>query len=95
MEFSPKQIRKVAKLAKIRLSETEIEIFSNQFSSIAEVITKLQKVDTKDILPINNPSLAETLFREDIVDDGNYVNEIIKNAPKHSFNCFSVPKVIE
>ena len=95
MEFSTEQIRKVAKLAKIKLTEAEIEIFNDQFSSIAQVITKLQQVDTTNISPINNPSSAETLLREDIITDGNYVNEIMKNAPKHTFNCFSVPKVIE
>ncbi len=95
MDFSPEIIKKVAKLAKIRLSEEEIEIFNQQFSSISQIINDLQQVDTTNIEPINNPSKASTLLRKDIVNDGNYVNDIMYNAPKASFNCFVVPKVVE
>jgi aspartyl-tRNA(Asn)/glutamyl-tRNA(Gln) amidotransferase subunit C len=95
MEFSPDKIRRVAKLAKIRLTDAEVNIFNEQFISISKVIEKLQRADTSNITPINNPSQAATLLREDIVKDGNYVQDILVNAPKHAFNCFVVPKVIE
>ncbi len=95
MDFSPEQIRKVAKLAKVNLTEEEVVTFNQQFSSIAEVISKLQKVDTRNITPIHNPSKATSLMRSDNVTDGNYVDTILMNAPKHAFNCFVVPKVIE
>jgi aspartyl-tRNA(Asn)/glutamyl-tRNA(Gln) amidotransferase subunit C len=95
MEFSPEKIRKVAKLAKIRLTDDEVNIFNDQFASISQVIRELQQVDTNGITPINNPSQAATLMREDVVNDGNYVNDILSNTPKHAFNCFVVPKVIE
>ncbi len=95
MEFSPEKIRKVAKLAKIRLTDSEVDLFNEQFASIAQVIQKLQQVDTSNVTPINNPSQAGTLMREDIVTDGDYASAILINAPKHAFNCFVVPKVIE
>ena len=95
MDFSPEKIKKVAKLAKIRLTEAEVLMFNDQFSAIAEVITKLQKVETKGVAPIHNPSPAATLMREDIVNDGNYVKDILVNAPKQAFDCFVVPKVVE
>lgn len=94
-EFTPEKIKKVAMLAKIKLTEDEINIFNEQFSSISKVIQKLRQVDTTDITPVNNPSQASTLLREDIVNDGGYADDIIRNAPKHSYNCFVVPKVIE
>lgn len=95
MDFSPEIIKKVAKLAKIRLSDEEITIFNQQFSSISQIINDLQQVDTTDVEPINNPSRAKTLLRKDIVNDGDYVKDIMFNAPKSSFNCFVVPKVVE
>ena len=95
MEFSAEEIKKVAKLAKISLSDAEVEMFNQQFISIAQVITKLQHVDTTDITPIHNPSKASTLMRKDVVTDGNYVKNIMVNAPKHEFDCFVVPKVVE
>lgn len=95
MDFSSDKIKKVAKLAKISLTEEEVATFTEQFSSIAEVITKLQKVDTSNITPIHNPSQATSLMRSDKVTDGDYVKDILVNAPKHEFDCFVVPKVIE
>lgn len=95
MEFSPEKIRRVAKLAKIRLTDAEVDVFSEQFTSISKVITRLQQVDTSNITPINNPSQAATLLREDVVSDGGYVKDILVNSPKHAFDCFVVPKVIE
>lgn len=95
MEFSPEKIKKIAKLAKVEISESEVEMFNQQFDGITKVISKLQKVDTKGITPIHNPSKNTALMRQDIVTDGNYVKDILTNAPKHAFNCFVVPKVIE
>ncbi len=95
MDFSPAQIRKVAKLAKIRLTDDEVALFNEQFSSIMQIIAKLQQVDTTDITPIHNPSPAATLMRQDIISDGNYVKDILFNAPKQAFDCFVVPKVVE
>lgn len=95
MEFSPEKIKKIAKLAKVEISESEVEMFNQQFDGITKVISKLQEVDTKGITPIHNPSKNTALMREDIVTDGNYVKDILTTAPKHAFNCFVVPKVIE
>lgn len=95
MYFSPEKIKKVAKLAKIRLTEDEIAMFNDQFVAISEIITQIQQVDTTGITPIHNPSTATTLMREDIVNDGNYVKDILVNAPKQAFDCFVVPKVVE
>lgn len=95
MDFSSEQIRKVAKLSKVKLTDDEVTMFSEQFSEIMKIITKLQQLDTDGITPIHNPSPAKTLMRQDIVTDGNYVNDILVNAPKQAFDCFVVPKVVE
>ncbi len=95
MDFSPEKIKKVAKLAKIRLTEDEVLLFNDQFSAIAKVITKLQQVNTVGVTPIHNPSIAESRMRNDIVNDGNYVKDILVNSPKQAFDCFVVPKVVE
>ena len=95
MEFTLEHIKKVAKLAKIRLSNEEMSMFTEQFSSIIQVINKLQSVDTTDVTPIHNVSTSQLLMRDDIVTDGNYAEDIIANAPKAAFNCFVVPKVVE
>lgn len=95
MEFSLEIIKKVATFAKIKLSDEEAELFNQEFSAIAAIINKLQKVDTTHITPIHNPSPAHLVLREDVASDGNYAEQILSNAPKHAFNCFVVPKVVE
>lgn len=95
MEFTSEKIKKVARLAKIKLSEEEIALFNEQFIGISQVITKLQQVDTTGITPIHNPSPSKCLMREDKITDGDYVDDILSNAPKAAFNCFVVPKVVE
>ena len=95
MDFSPEKIKKVAKLAKINLTDEEVVTFNQQFASIIEVINKLQLVNTVGITPIHNPSKNMVLMRKDVVTDGNYVEDILVNAPRHAFNCFVVPKVVE
>ena len=95
MEFTAEQIKKVSKLAKIRLTEEEVAIFSGQFGSIMETIGKLQKMDTTNVSPVYNVSQAALLMREDVVTDGNYVEDIMANVPKSAFNHFVVPKVVE
>lgn len=95
MEFSPEKIKKVAKLAKVKLTEDEVVMFNDQFTAISKIITKIQKVDTKGIAPVHNPSHASTLMRKDVVNDGDYVEDILVNSPKQAFGCFVVPKVVE
>ncbi len=94
-EFSPEKIKKIANLAKIRLTDDEIEIFNQQFISISQILQKLRGVNTDGVGPVNNPSKADILMREDVVNDGNYAQDIMRNSPQHSYNCFVVPKVIE
>lgn len=95
MEFSPDKIRKVAQLAKIKLSEEQVVLFNEQFKSIAEIITKLQLINTNGITPIHNPLQSSALMREDVVKKENEAEDILANAPNSAFNCFVVPKVVE
>ena len=95
MSLSEEDIKKVAKLAKVSLTEEEVSVFNEQFKGILNIIEKLQEVDTSGVTPIHNPSTNTALMREDIVKDGKKAEEIVANAPKSAFNCFVVPKVVE
>ena len=95
MEFTACEIKKVAKLAKIKLTTEEIELFGKQFSDIVKVINDLQKVDTSNISPIVNPSKTTMNYREDIVTEKDKSADILREAPQSSHNCFQLPKLIE
>ena len=58
-------VRKVAKIARIDLTEQEIKTFANQFEDIIEWFKELGKVDTKGVKPSFHPLKTENVFRED------------------------------
>ncbi len=92
MSLDQKQIQKVAKLAKIKIAENEMEIMSSEIAKIMEIMQILSEID--DSGEIQN-SKMQTHMRKDKVTDGNLTEDILKNAPETAFGCFyKVPKVI-
>lgn len=94
--FTEQDIKKVAKLARIKLDQSEITQYQHELSNILLIIDNLQKIEVANIHKMTNVREDAALpMREDKVSDGNIVEEIMKNAPSHEFNCFKVPKVVE
>jgi len=86
---------KVAKLTRIRVAEDKLENYAQELSNIMDVIEELKTADVTGLEPLVNVSESDSLFREDEVTDGNYVDKILKNAPQQKFDYLVVPKVIE
>ena len=95
MSLTTEQIKKIAKLARIRLSETEVEHFGKEISGILNWIEMLQEVNTDKVTQMASVSSIGLSTRPDEVTDGNIQADILKNAPKNAFGCFEVPKVVE
>lgn len=94
---SKEQIEHIAKLARIEITEKEGERFSNDLSSILDYIDKLNKVDTKDIKPIQQITGLETVARKDepARQAPSTANKILKEAPDSKDKYFKVPKILE
>lgn len=88
-------VLKVAKLARIKISEDKIDHYVRELTNIMDVIEELKTADTTGLEPLVNVSEFELSMREDEVTDGNYVDKVLKNAPQQKFEYFTVPKVIE
>ena len=86
---------KIAKLTRLKLKDSEISEFSNQLSSILQWVEQLNEVDTDNIEPLNNVSMAKLPLRKDIKNNKNLSNEILSNAPEKLEDYFIVPKVVE
>ena len=96
MSIDKNTVKKIANLAKIELTNNEIEIYSNQLTNIIDFMNKLDEVDTSKVESIHNENLDNHSSRpKDIVDDGNYVEKILKNAPDSKEGFFTTVKVIE
>jgi len=89
------QVRKVAKLARLDLSEAEIEEFAGQLSAILDYVARMNELNTDGIealahcLPINN------VFRDDVVKESLGTEKTLANAPQRDGAFFKVPKILE
>jgi aspartyl-tRNA(Asn)/glutamyl-tRNA(Gln) amidotransferase subunit C len=95
MTISKDTILKIANLAKISISEDQIEKLEDEISSILNWVETLNEVDTDNIEPMSNSLTNFLQMREDIVNDGEKGSEILSNSPAEDKNFFVVPKVIE
>ena len=96
MSISKDKVKKIGNLAKIKLTNDEIEIYSTQLTQIVDFMNKLDEVDTSKVESVLNQNLDHHSNRlNDIVEDGNYVEKILKNAPEAKEGFFTTIKVIE
>lgn len=95
MSLSPKEITKIAKLARIRITAAEGEHYAKEISGILNWVEQLQEVNTDNVPQLMSVANVELPWRKDEVNDGGQQAAIVKNAPKAEYGCFAVPKVIE
>ena len=88
-------VRHIAQLAKIAVSEDDIAQLSIELDMFLNFGEKLKEVDTEGIMPMTSVIEMKTKYRDDIIDDGGCVNQIILNAPNKEDGYFVVPKVVE
>jgi len=94
MSISNEQVKKIAKLARIKVSEEDVNFFGGELNKILNWIEQLQEVDTDGVQPMVGMEAVQLPVREDKVTDGGIAEEVLKNA-KHKYGCFVVPKVVE
>ena len=96
--ISREEIIKLAKLSNIELSEGEISKYQSEVSTILEMITKLNEIDTDGVEPTyqvsGNISTLETMREDLIADDIVPKEELLELAPKSSDQEIKVPKVL-
>ena len=95
MSVDINQVRHIAKLARIAMSEEELERLVPELNNILGWIEQLGEVDTNGVEPMRSVMPIAAHWREDVVTDGNRPEEILQNAPKSHDGYFVVPKVVE
>lgn len=90
------QVEHIAKLARIELTEKEKRKFSDELSSILDYVDKLNKVDTKNIKPIQQITGLENIVRKDEINHELRINDkLLDGAPDKKDNYYKVPKIFE
>ena len=95
MKLDTNTINKIAKLARIKLSEEEAEDFLKDMNSILDWVEQLNEVNTDAGEPLANISSSILPERKDEANDINSSDEILKNSPDKLEGYFAVPKVVE
>ena len=85
----------IATLARIRLSEAELEPLAEELSRILTWVEQLNEVDTTGVAPMASAASASLPMRDDAVTDGGCRDAILGNAPRAARGFFTVPKVVE
>ena len=95
MSVSSQQVRHIAKLARIGMSDAEIEALVPELNNILGWVEQLGEVDTDGVEPLTAVIDQKLRLRDDVVNDGNIRDEVLANAPEAQHGFFAVPKVIE
>lgn len=95
MSVNATEVRHVAKLARIAISEAEVEALVGEFNNILGWVEQLSEVDTDGVEPLTAVIDQHLRLRDDVIDDGNIRDQVLANAPDAQHGFFAVPKVIE
>jgi aspartyl-tRNA(Asn)/glutamyl-tRNA(Gln) amidotransferase subunit C len=95
MSVSTEQVRHIAKLARIAMSDEEIERLAPELNNILGWVEQLGEVNTDGVEPLTAVIDQKLRLRGDAVTEGDIRDEILANAPEAQHGFFAVPKVIE
>lgn len=88
-------VNKIARLARIRVTEDEAGALVGELNGILHWVEQLGEVDCTGIEPMTAVIPNTLRLREDVVTDGEMVEAVLANAPAREGEFFGVPKVIE
>jgi len=88
------EVRHVAKLARLRLTDEELEAYRSQLSSVLEHIATLAAVDTEGVEPMAHPLDVTNRLADDTVSEPMPIEALLRNAPARLERYLAVPKVL-
>jgi aspartyl-tRNA(Asn)/glutamyl-tRNA(Gln) amidotransferase subunit C len=95
MSVDTATVRHIAKLARIAVSDADVEALVPELNNILTWVEQLQEVDVSGVEPMTAVIPNQLRLRDDIVTDGGKRDDVLKNAPVAEHGFFAVPKVIE
>ncbi len=95
MKITRQEVEHVAKLARLGLSDAEMEKMRAQLDAILTYIDKLNQLDTRDVEPTSHVIPMTNVFREDAVSSSLSQEQALVNAPDRHESFFRVPRILE
>lgn len=95
MKLSREEVQHIALLARLGLSEAEVEKFKLQLSDILENFEILKQADTSNLPPTTQSITLQNVLRPDEAKESYPVEDVLANAPQQDSNCFKIRAVLE
>ncbi|NDW06318.1 Asp-tRNA(Asn)/Glu-tRNA(Gln) amidotransferase subunit GatC [Jiella pacifica] len=95
MSVDSATVRRVAKLARIAVSEEDVTAMEGELNAILGFVEQLSEVDVSGVEPMTSVIPMAMKKREDVVTDGEKADDVVANAPASEDHFFMVPKVVE
>ena len=95
MHVDTATVRRIARLARIKVTEDEAKGLEKELSGILDWVKQLDEVDTTGVEPMTRVVAQDMTMRADVVTDGEMADAVTANAPLSEDNFFVVPSVME
>jgi aspartyl-tRNA(Asn)/glutamyl-tRNA(Gln) amidotransferase subunit C len=95
MQVDAAAVQRIARLARIKVTEEEAKALEKELSGILDWVKQLDEVDTSKVEPMTRVIPMTLKKRPDVVTDGGIADDVIANAPAREDHFFVVPKVVE
>lgn len=95
MQVDENTVRRIARLARISITDEEAKSLESELSGILNWVEQLDEVKTDGVEPMTRVVAQDLKMRDDQVTDGEIADDIVKNAPMVDDHYFVVPKVVE
>ena len=95
MQIDEATVRRIARLARVRITDDEATALQGELTSILDWVEQLNEVNTEAVEPMTHVVPMEMKKRADGVSDGDKAEAILSNAPMSEDGFFVVPKVVE
>ena len=93
-KITSQDVLKVAKLSRLEISDSEVELFTSQLEKILGYVAQLEKVDTSNIEPTTRAVEVINVMREDKVIATNVRDDLLDQAPQREGDFYRVPKIL-
>ena len=93
--MTPEQVRWVAHLARLELTDAELATMTRQLAAIVEYVDQLRQVNTEGVEPLAHGIEVRNVFRDDVRGEPLAREQALANAPKRNATSFLVPAVLD
>jgi aspartyl-tRNA(Asn)/glutamyl-tRNA(Gln) amidotransferase subunit C len=95
MSLDPATVRRITRLARIRVEESQLPQLQAELNGILGWIEQLNEVNVEGVEPLTGGAQMALKLRDDVVSDGGIAEQVLANAPDRAGEFFAVPKVVE